>query len=704
MPRQVAPGLLSWATDIDQGAVDQAARAARLPFVHGHVALMPDAHVGIGATVGSVIPTKGAIIPSAVGVDIGCGMVATETTLTAADLPEDLARLMPLVERRIPAGVGQGHADPVTDSALDALGRPDTVLSPKQEHTTACQFGTLGSGNHFVEVCLDERDHVWTVLHSGSRGIGNQLATKHINAAKNLMKRWFIELEDPDLAYLVQGAPEFTAYIRDMLWAQRYAMASRAKMNDAIVGSLFEVTGAGETVRTINCLAGETPVITSAGTVPIRDLAGGVHELLTTGGKWVKAPVRSFGEQALMRITLSRNGVSKVVHATAGHRWFLRTHSSGGVRYWGKRPGEATTVQLKPGDRLAWAFAERPAGRDVNEEAVARGFVFGDGTLQYGRAVALFCGDKDAHLRRYFVGLGNPARTYGDVTKITGLPSVWKSVMPTTDLPPDYLYGWLAGYFAADGDVGKTGRPTLACASREVLECVRTLCDLAGVGTYGIRERVRSGFGRPPTPIYLLGLMRDDLDPGFFLIPEHRERFKAGQNAVERRGWTVTSVEATDRVEEVFCAVVDGTHAFAIEDHILTSNCHHNFTAKERHHGEELWITRKGAIKADVGDEGVIPGSMGTRSYIVRGLGAAASYTSCSHGAGRRLSRAKARKTLSGASLSEAMAGRTWNADRADKLVDEHPEAYKDIDQVMADQRDLVEVRHTLRQVFNYKG
>ncbi|MBO3748717.1 RtcB family protein [Streptosporangiaceae bacterium NEAU-GS5] len=384
MPYQPAHNLVSWASEIDDGTILQAARTARLPFVAGHVALMPDAHIGIGATVGSVIPTENAIIPAAVGVDIGCGMIATETTLTAADLPDSLDALMPLVERRIPAGVGKGHDDASLDRALDDLGRPRTQLSPKQEKTTSAQFGTLGSGNHFVEVCLDERDRVWTVLHSGSRGIGNQLASRHIEGAKRLMRRQMIGLEDPDLAYFVQGTPEFEAYIEDMLWAQRYALASRARM-DAVLGrALFQVAGSGRRVRTINC--------------------------------------------------------------------------------------------------------------------------------------------------------------------------------------------------------------------------------------------------------------------------------------------------------------------------------HHNFTQLERHQDKDLWITRKGAIKADSGDEGVIPGSMGTRSYIVRGLGNPASYNSCSHGAGRRMSRGQAKRSLSADSLRAAMAGRTWNADRAASLVDEHPEAYKPIDQVMADQRDLVEVRHTLRQVFNYKG
>jgi RNA-splicing ligase RtcB len=390
VPREVAPGVLSWASEIDEGTVQQAARAARMPFVAGHVALMPDAHVGIGATVGSVIPTAGAIIPAAVGVDIGCGMVASLTTLTATDLPDDLDQLMPLVQQRIPAGVGRAHQEPKYGfnrthlSGIPAGDPGPGGLTAKQRATVAAQFGTLGSGNHFVEVCLDSTDRVWTVLHSGSRGIGNQLAQLHMKVAKGLMKDWFIQLEDPDLAYLTQGTPQFDAYISDMLWSQDYAMASRQRMNAAITTSRFEIAGHG--------------------------------------------------------------GVEKVV------------------------------------------------------------------------------------------------------------------------------------------------------------------------------------------------------------------------------------------------------------------NCHHNFTQREHHQGKDLWITRKGAIKAAAGDWGVIPGSMGTRSYVVSGNGVESSYTSCSHGAGRRMSRSAAKRDLTPESLRRAMTGKVWNSDRADILVDEHPAAYKEIERVMEDQKDLVTVEAVLRQIFNYKG
>jgi tRNA-splicing ligase RtcB (3'-phosphate/5'-hydroxy nucleic acid ligase) len=385
MPTNINDRLISWASEIDDGTIRQAEMAARLPIVEGHIALMPDAHIGIGATVGSVIPTRGAVIPSAVGVDIGCGMVAAELDVTASQLPDALEPLLGRIERAIPAGVGRGHdrAARNADSWL-AAHRPATDLGADREAKAAKQFGTLGSGNHFFELCLDERDRVWVVLHSGSRGIGNQLAQMHIAAARQLAKDLDLRLEDPDLAYFVEGTPEFQGYIGDMLWAQDYARANRDQMMDNAMREVFEFLGFGQETRRINC--------------------------------------------------------------------------------------------------------------------------------------------------------------------------------------------------------------------------------------------------------------------------------------------------------------------------------HHNFTQREVHNGNELWITRKGAIKADIGDLGVIPGSMGTRSYIGRGKGNPASWTSCSHGAGRRHSRTKAKKLFTSADLARQMEGKVWLASRADALIDEIPSAYKDIDQVMADQSDLVEVLHTLHQVLNYKG
>ena len=379
----IAPHVLSWATDLDDKTAAQAARSAELPFVFDHVALMPDAHFGYGATVGSVIPTKGAIIPSAVGVDIGCGMIAAELDLSASDLPDDLAPLHAAIRRDVPAGVGRGH-----DSASEIPDLPATKgekwWTDRLIKKAAAQFGSLGSGNHFIEVCLDERDRVWIVLHSGSRGVGNILANIHIDGAKGLMQRYFIDLPDRDLAYLVEGTDEFDNYITDMLWAQEYAMGSRQRMMQLVRGCL-----------------------------------------------------------------------------------------------------------------------DRFLGREV-----------------------------------------------------------------------------------------------------------------------------------------------------------------------------------------------------AVADVI---NCHHNFTEREHHMGQDVWLTRKGAIRARAGDRGVIPGSMGAASFIVSGCGNDASFHSCSHGAGRRMSRGQARRELDEQTLVEAMAGKAWNND-AKTLIDEDPRAYKDIDEVMAAQSDLVTIDHRLHQILNYKG
>ena len=383
--RRVSDRLLVWGSTIEDSTLEQAERTARVPVVAGHVALMPDAHIGIGATIGSVIPTDRAIIPSAVGVDIGCGMVAVRTDVRVDQLPDSLSPLLARIARVVPAGVGQGHAR-ATRAAEDWLQRnpPPRALTDKQIKVTRTQFGTLGSGNHFFEICSSSRDEVWLVLHSGSRGIGNQLATEHIREAKKDMAERLVSLEDPDLSYLVEGTEAFERYVADMRWAQRYAMANRAQMMDAAVGALTRFLGTG----------------------------------------------------------------------------------------------------------------------------------------------------------------------------------------------------------------------------REV-------------------ERI---------------------------------------------------------------------------------NCHHNFAQQETHGGRTVWITRKGAIRAGAGELGIVPGSMGSPTYIVRGLGNPASYASCAHGAGRRLSRRQARKTIALEDLHRVMAGKVWNAERARLLIDESPAAYKDIEQVMADQEDLVEVVETLTQLLNYKG
>ena len=386
----------SWASILDEATRQQADVVSRAPGLAGHVALMPDAHLGIGATVGSVIPTwSDTIIPAAVGVDIGCGMIAARTDLES--LPHDLRPLVGMFGRSIPAGVGGDHSrasrraeewfegDPVPDeSVFDSAPAPRRGRGRKRDARSMVargkkQLGTLGSGNHFVEVCLDEAGAVWVVLHSGSRGIGNAIAEIFIEVAKSENEE---ELEDANTARLTGSS--FTTYIAMMEWAQRYAAMNRVFMMDAAIADLTRHAGEFEVVETINC--------------------------------------------------------------------------------------------------------------------------------------------------------------------------------------------------------------------------------------------------------------------------------------------------------------------------------HHNFAALEEHFGREVWVTRKGAIKADTGDLGIIPGSMGTSTYIVEGKGNADSYKSSAHGAGRMFSRGKARRTFTTESLREMMEGKAWNANSAKKLLDEHPDAYKPIEQVMEDQQGLVSVKNRLTQVVNYKG
>ncbi len=382
-----------WTTDIEPEAMQQLINVSKLPIVHGHIAAMPDVHMGIGATVGSVIPTKGAIIPAAVGVDIGCGMNAVRLTLTANDLPESLARVRGAIEAAVPVGFNQ-HADspaqnrvtrPLSDR-LDNVVKKHPELTKMQKQfarTWLNQLGSLGGGNHFIELCLDEAQRVWVMLHSGSRGIGNVMGRYFIAAAKKDMQRHHANLPDRDLAYFSEGSKHFDDYVEAVEWAQDYALANRREMMRLIVEAL-----------------------------------------------------------------------------------------------------------------------------------------------------------------------------------------------------------------------------------------------------------------------------RDHLPP-----------FKADSEAI---------------------------------------NCHHNYVARERHFDENLFITRKGAISAREGELGIIPGSMGAKSYIVRGLGNAQSFCSCSHGAGRRMSRTEAKRRFNRADVESQTQGVECRKDAG--VIDEIPGAYKDIDQVMANQSDLVEVVHTLKQVLCVKG
>jgi tRNA-splicing ligase RtcB len=250
--------LLNWASILEDTTREQAERTAQMPFIHPHLALMPDAHLGMGATVGSVIPTDGAIIPAAVGVDIGCGMIAVRTQFTADDVAgRPLDVLHQQISRSVPLSAG-GRNQKIRASAEPRIAElretPGAGQADAEARQWPQQLGTLGSGNHFIELSLDEEDRAWLFLHSGSRGVGNRLAQKHIKVAREQCARRHIQLPDRDLAYLVEGEPEFDRYIEALRWAQRFAYLNREEMMDRCVDQLGRFLGAEvERTETVNC-------------------------------------------------------------------------------------------------------------------------------------------------------------------------------------------------------------------------------------------------------------------------------------------------------------------------------------------------------------------------------------------------------------------------------------------------------------------
>jgi len=237
---------------VEDEARAQLARAAQMPFIFKHVAAMPDVHVGIGATVGSVIPTKGAVIPAAVGVDIGCGMMAARTSLVASDLPDNLAGIRSAIEAAVPHGrtAGRGQRDKgawgepprvVVDAWAKLAERFGRIIAkhPRLRNTNnLMHLGTLGTGNHFIELCLDEEQRVWVMLHSGSRGVGNAIGTFFIELAKQDMRKWHINLPDQDLAYFPEGTDHFDDYVEAVEWAQDFAKLNRHVMMAHVIDAL----------------------------------------------------------------------------------------------------------------------------------------------------------------------------------------------------------------------------------------------------------------------------------------------------------------------------------------------------------------------------------------------------------------------------------------------------------------------------------
>lgn len=337
-------------------------------------------------------------------------------------------------------------------------------------------------------------------------------------------------------------------------------------------------------LETLHCLAGETRYLTRLGVRTLAETVGTTQLVLTANpgtesirrsGRWVEAHIHEFGEQPLLHVRLRRNGLTKDLYATRGHRWLLQSGPHGRTfdRF-------ETTDRLIPGHRLSHLRQARPEQR-LDREGARRGIHFGDGVSNRARdtvygSVVLW-GAKAKYLAEFFEEIG---ATPHDRTAPSGLRGVSYSAkmtgyakeLPDLDRDASYLYGWLAGYFAADGSVSRN-QVALNSSSFEALARVRDVCTVLGIGTYPISTSLRRGYGSEPTPSHDLTLARGDLTPEFFLLGHHRERFEAMGSRPDRFGWTVVSVEPTDRVETVYCAVVPGSESFALEDNIWTGNC-----------------------------------------------------------------------------------------------------------------------------------
>jgi tRNA-splicing ligase RtcB (3'-phosphate/5'-hydroxy nucleic acid ligase) len=340
---QLGKKLFNWASILGPNTREQAERTASMPFIWPHLALMPDAHLGLGATVGSVIPTLGAIMPAAVGVDIGCGMIAVRTQLTISDLHgKPLGRLRESIERAIPLSAGK-YNDAVWDSRTEKrIGELSLMDGSQAAEQVApnwnLQLGSLGSGNHFIEVSLDELDRVWLFLHSGSRGVGNKLATRHIKIAQEQCARRWISLPAPDLAYLVEGDHECWDYLRDLRWAQHFALLNREEMMARVIICLAEFTGGDiDAQETIQCHHNYTEEMTG--------------DLL---GRW-KRPKGAHGH-----VWLSRKGA---IDATEGRPGLI----PGSM-------GAASYVVRGLGNPLSLNSSPHGAGREYSRAAAKRAF------------------------------------------------------------------------------------------------------------------------------------------------------------------------------------------------------------------------------------------------------------------------------------------------------------------------------------------
>jgi ribonucleotide reductase alpha subunit len=324
----------------------------------------------------------------------------------------------------------------------------------------------------------------------------------------------------------------------------------------------------------LNCFGAETEIITDIGIKKIGDLENQTVKLMTEYGKWVEAPIQSFGKQALWEITLKRGSTIKNICATANHQWFRRAHRSGEERALNEKIN-VQTIELREGDRLVSTFGQSIKNIvKISEYGIQHGLVFGDGSVSNNVAQITLCGKKNVHLLRYFP---NPTVYNADQPNVIvgGLPKYFKN-KPDLSMDKSYLYGWLAGYFAADGcfSLRKSGSKNarICSANRENLELVRGVCSKLGIAYSPIHVQMRNGYGNVPSALYSIALNCANLTPEFFLQPHHRQLFEKKQFK-KPADWKIVSIKKTNRKETVFCAVVPEIHSFVLEGNILTGNC-----------------------------------------------------------------------------------------------------------------------------------
>lgn len=330
----------------------------------------------------------------------------------------------------------------------------------------------------------------------------------------------------------------------------------------------FHMNFKDDEIWVFHCFSGDTKVITWDGAKPIKKLAGTTQRILTKGQKWVDAPFYSYGNQNLAKITLTRNRQKKVIYSTRKHRWFLH-----------KVKGERTTDQLKSGDVLESCFPKKNLHhvKSFSQQGIQNGIVFGDGTrCSNGKGSVLnLWGKKDGQLIRHFP-LNRKSDAKGESgiegVRILDLPTYYKNA-PSIEESSSYLCGFLTGWIAADGHVAKDGTIMLNSSKKEDLEFVRTVANRLGIGTYGITKQNRKGINGEFSNLYRVHFINEDMDERFFLIKEHKERFLSSIKKYHRRRWKVKDIELDAKREEVFCAEVEGTNSFVLEDNILTGNC-----------------------------------------------------------------------------------------------------------------------------------